>query len=174
MQHTITGHDLVRLVEGPLNAIPEKCKPRIMEAMALCDEDARQTINRDIFDRNRYYAIHASDIAILPSLVRIIAQVLSDTDASAKLVIELFMILRRYHKRRIKLTAEEGIILMTLKTIGPGPHSPISIANTIQGHAMSAQKVESILLALMDVQLPDNSRTSFVGKNEHGYFANDL
>lgn len=116
------------------------------------DVEAERRVDRDLFKRDRYYAIPDEELNLLPSLVSI--ALVFFTSGPAEAIPDLFALLIRYRRLRVELNGDEAIVLRSLdcaKKVDAGGLTAAELSKRLSNDKkLAVGEVEQILRGLLE------------------------
>lgn len=117
--------------------------------------DVRQ-LARDITNPENWYAVHDSEIDLLKESVAVVLAALGGKGLGA--IGSLVVLLFKYRKRRIRLQADQGIVLRELKRVGELGSSVESLAARLPDMPLAV--LEGTLQQLTSINRTDGTSTA--------------
>ncbi len=141
-------------------------------------EASHRGINRSLTEHDIHYVYQSDDIKLLKeaSLVTVgLVGLLMLSKGPVGLIGALVVLLWRYRRRRIELTGDEAIVLLTLKRApDEGWRAEELSQNLPLKTEMDTDQVTSILERLHEVKRKDGTRTKLVDHDDLRWWAVDV
>ncbi len=132
-------------------------------------DENRQVNSADRDGEVGYYAVRRADLKVLEGAAKLAAGLFSFPARWPTLVIGLVLLLFRYHKTRIWLTAKQGIVLLLLKK-----HGELTVAEVCAAAPDTAKldtsAVEEILSALQAAERTDGEAVKLVERDAESHW----
>jgi hypothetical protein len=148
------------------------------EVAAPHEQAKHRGVHQAITERDTYYAFQVDDIKLLKDASLLTASVTGLvllSKAPVGIIGTLVVLLYRYRRRRIRLSGEEGIVLLTLKR---GPRGGSTIEDLVRSLPLTTEldteRLTAILGRLQDVEREDGTKTKLADHTEQRWRAVDV
>jgi hypothetical protein len=120
-------------------------------------------VNRSLNEPETYYAIHNEDLKLIDESMAIAAGLWALTSNPITVLGKLLALLYRYRRKRARLTAEQGLVLLSLKQAPPRGWSEREILQYLRTQSdFQPEELRMILDSLKNVVLTDGKISDFV------------
>lgn len=132
-------------------------------------------INKSLNEADTYYAIHNSDLGLLQEATSVAAASYALLQDPIAVIGGLVVLLLQYRRKRIKLTAEQGLVLNVVKKAAHPGWSCEKIHTLLPvGQELTTSDVQMILDNLKSVIRTDGSETALVRERDGLWMTVDL
>jgi hypothetical protein len=142
------------------------------------NEAQHRGVNRAITERDTYYAFQVDDIKLLKEASLLTASMTGLvllSKAPVGVVGALVVLLYRYRRRRIRLSGEEGIVLLTLKRAPSGGLTVDDLACSLPlTTELDNKQLMAILGRLQDIEREDGTKAKLADQTEQRWRAVDV
>jgi hypothetical protein len=137
-------------------------------AHELAQPDRFRAIHASLNEKHVSYAIRDSDLDLVREVGAVAAAIAAGLPSAASVIVGLLVFLVRYRRKRIRLDADQAVLLKLLSESRPASCSIEEIiARLAQSRRFSAEQVTSVLASLKSVVQVDGNVTALVGE-DHG------
>ena len=132
-------------------------------------------VNKSLNETDVDYAIHNSDLALLKEATSVAAACYALLQNPVAVIGGLVVLLFQYRRKRIKLSAEQGIVLRAVKqATHPGWSCQQILSQLPLSRELTTPEVQSILEGLKSVTKMDGSETALVRERDELWLAVDV
>jgi len=153
------------------------------EFSILDETDNRELLHGALFGKKTYYAIHNTDLKLIDACVGVVGAIPSIQENPIPVISALLLLLYRYHKKKAKLNAHQGAILLLLKQAAPNGlaisgiqkrYNKLLSTTTKQQMKFNVSRIKDELQDLKNMRLVDGTTTSFVSVHKGKWIAVDV
>jgi len=137
--------------------------------------DAERLVEKSLTEKETYYAIRDDDLKLLDESAAVAAGLWAIFNNPVTIIGKLAVLLYRYRRKRVKLTNEQGIVLLTLKQAPAQGWNAEDVAKSLPLKSpMPPAAVLTILQDLKRVRRADGVEISFVAEVKDSWLAVDV